>query len=105
MSVGTRQYGYSYTQSQASHNKILQHKTLKLGVVIFKFMFQDCMSHGSDSLSGHSHDGSGVVINVRCPSLSSARWCYRLYSIVLAGLGLLLSFLWVSSATSMHWSK
>lgn len=74
MSVGSRQYGYSYTQSQD----------------------QDCVSQQSDGLSvtssGHS---SGLVINVRCPSLSSARWCYRLYSILLAGLGLLLSFLWV----------
>ena len=49
----------------------------------------------SGSIPGHDDTG-GVVINVRCPSLSSARWCYRLYSIVLAGLGLLLSFLWVS---------
>lgn len=74
MSVGTRQYGYSYSQSQ------------------------DCGSHSGDSLSGLSQDGpgsGGLVINVRCPSLSSARWCYRLYSIILASLGLLLSFLWV----------
>lgn len=66
MSVGSsRQYGYSYTQ--------------------------EC-----DSLSGSSHDGpGGLVINVRCPSLSSARWCYKLYSIVFASLGLLLTFIWV----------
>ena len=38
----------------------------------------------------------------RCPSLSSARWCYRLYSIILASLGLLLSFLWVSWETNLN---
>ena len=37
----------------------------------------------------------------RCPSLSSARWCYRLYSIILSSLGLLLSFLWVSQETNL----
>ena len=57
----------------------------------------DCQE--CDSLSGTSHDGpGGLVINVRCPSLSSARWCYKLYSIVFASLGLLLTFIWVSSA-------
>jgi len=68
MAVGSRQYGYSYSQSQ------------------------DCVSEHSDTC-GNSHNG--VIINVRCPTLSSARWCYKLYSIVLAGLGLILSFLWV----------
>ena len=57
----------------------------------------DCQE--CDSLSGTSQDGpGGLVINVRCPSLSSARWCYKLYSIVFASLGLLLTFIWVSSA-------
>jgi len=36
-----------------------------------------------------------VVINVRCPAVSSHKWCYKLYSLVLAGLGLFLSFCWV----------
>ena len=63
----------------------------------------DCQE--CDSLSGTSHDGpGGLVINVRCPSLSSARWCYKLYSIVFASLGLLLTFIWVSSVLSAFFS-
>ena len=42
------------------------------------------------------------IFILRCPSLSSARWCYRLYSIILASLGLLLSFLWVSWETNLN---
>ena len=60
------------------------------------------------SMSGQSkHFGDQTKILIsniifRCPSLSSARWCYRLYSIILASLGLLLSFLWVSWETNLN---
>lgn len=60
------------------------------------------------SMSGqskHFEDQTEIFIyNIifRCPSLSSARWCYRLYSIILASLGLLLSFLWVSWETNLN---
>merc|ERR1712223_2117093 len=30
-----------------------------------------------------------------CPRVSSFRWCLKLYSLVLAALGLLLSFIWI----------
>ena len=40
--------------------------------------------------------GTGsVVIQLSCPSLASLSWCLRLYSLVLGGLGLAMSFLWV----------
>jgi len=40
-------------------------------------------------------DTDSLVIKLRCPRLSSIRWCLKLYSLVLGGLGLLLSFVWV----------
>ena len=40
-------------------------------------------------------DTDSLVIKLRCPRLSSLRWCLKLYSLVLGGLGLLLSFVWV----------
>merc|ERR1719499_1291810 len=44
--------------------------------------------------SYYSGDES-VVIRFSCPSLSSLSWCVKLYSLVLASLGLFISFLWV----------
>lgn len=50
-------------------------------------------------MKGAKHDYSdyseSVVINVRCPSLLSLSWCLKLYSLVLGGLGLAISALWV----------
>ena len=42
-----------------------------------------------------SVDSDGLVIKVRCPGILSIKWCLKLYSLVLGGLGLLLSFIWV----------
>ena len=35
------------------------------------------------------------IIKFKCPVISSINWCLKLYSLVLGGLGLLLSFIWV----------
>jgi len=40
-------------------------------------------------------DSDSLVIKLRCPGISSFKWCLKLYSLVLGGLGLLLSFIWV----------
>ena len=34
MSVGSRQYGYSYTQSQASHNKLIINFNQEISTII-----------------------------------------------------------------------
>ena len=40
-------------------------------------------------------DSDSLVIKLRCPGILSFQWCLKLYSLVLGGLGLLLSFIWV----------
>ena len=42
-----------------------------------------------------SVDSDSLVIKLRCPGILSFKWCLKLYSLVLGGLGLLLSFIWV----------
>ena len=37
----------------------------------------------------------GLVIKLACPSLSSYRWCVRLYCLVLGCVGVLLASAWV----------
>lgn len=86
MSLGTRQYRYSYTPPEME-----------------------------DDLAQDTETDSALVINVRwvqirawcccpqpqtfrCPTLSGGSWCYKLYGLVLAGLGLIISFIWVSFA-------
>ena len=54
-------------------------------------------SYGFRTPSGvevEDHEDS-LEIQLRCPRISSFGWCLRLYSLVLGGLGLLLSFIWV----------
>ena len=38
---------------------------------------------------------SSLVLRLHCPGLASLRWVVKLYSLVLGGLGLVLSFAWV----------
>ena len=38
---------------------------------------------------------SGVTIVLKCPRLSSYRWCLRLYAVVCGGCGVLFSILWL----------
>ena len=40
-------------------------------------------------------ESEGLVIKLKCPGVLSFKWCLKLYSLVLGGLGLLLSFIWV----------
>lgn len=69
MSLGTRQYRYSYTPPEMELE---------------------------DDLEQDPDNDSALVINVRCPTLSGgSSWCYKLYGLVLAGLGLIISFIWV----------
>ena len=49
-------------------------------------------SYQNPPLDGES---DSLVIKLRCPRISSIKWCLKLYSLVLGGLGLLLSFVWV----------
>ena len=35
------------------------------------------------------------TLKLHCPSFSSFSWCLKLYSLVLGGLGVLLSLVWV----------
>lgn len=44
---------------------------------------------------GREGQEESLEIKLRCPRISSFRWCLKLYSLVLAALGLLLSFIWV----------
>ena len=46
-----------------------------------------------DTPTGASSDS--MVIKLRCPGVLSFKWCLKLYSMVMGGLGLLLSFIWV----------
>ena len=45
-------------------------------------------------VEGEDQEG-GLEIQLRCPRFSSFGWCLRLYILVLGGLGLLLSSIWV----------
>ena len=38
---------------------------------------------------------TSLVVRLHCPGLASLRWVVKLYSLVLGGLGLVLSFAWV----------
>ena len=38
-------------------------------------------------------ESEGLVIKLKCPGVLSFKWCLKLYSLVLGGLGLLLSFI------------
>lgn len=40
-------------------------------------------------------EDDSLEIRLRCPRISSFGWCLKLYSLVLGGLGLFLSFFWV----------
>jgi len=51
-------------------------------------------SYQSPQGQGQGQEDS-VEIKLRCPRISSFRWCLKLYSLVLGGLGLILSFIWV----------
>jgi len=42
-----------------------------------------------------NRDSDSFEIKLRCPRISSIKWCLKLYSLVLGGIGLFLSFLWV----------
>ena len=44
---------------------------------------------------GEEESDDSLEIKLRCPRISSFGWCLRLYSLVLGGLGLLLSSIWV----------
>ena len=89
MSLGTRQYRYSYTPPELEDDP------------------------GQDTDSGlvinvrsvrHSPDLElNTNIYFRCPSLSAGpAWCYKLYGLVLAGLGLIISFIWVSFTQTIY---
>ena len=41
-------------------------------------------------------DTDVFTLALHCPGLTSLRWVVRLYSLVLGGLGVILSFAWVS---------
>ncbi|XP_023334546.1 uncharacterized protein LOC111706027 [Eurytemora carolleeae] len=40
-------------------------------------------------------EDDSIEFKLRCPSITSFRWCLKLYSLVLGGLGTFLSFIWV----------
>ena len=40
-------------------------------------------------------DTDSLVIKLKCPGISLFKWCLKLYSLDLGGLGLLISFIWV----------
>jgi len=44
---------------------------------------------------GREGQEESLEIKLRCPRITSFRWCLKLYSLVLAGVGLLLSFIWI----------
>jgi len=37
----------------------------------------------------------GLTIQLRLPSLSSCHWCLKLYGLVIGGMGVIFSFLWI----------
>jgi len=37
----------------------------------------------------------GLTIQLRLPSLSSCQWCLKLYGLVIGGMGVIFSFLWI----------
>ena len=39
-------------------------------------------------------DNDSLVIKLSCPRVASFKWCLKLYSMVMGGLGILLSFIW-----------
>ena len=52
-------------------------------------------SYGSPLGGGEEGPDDSLEIKLRCPRITSFGWCLKLYSLVLGGLGLLLSFVWV----------
>ena len=57
------------------------------------------MSYSYSNRSPVGLEGKGendsLKIKLQCPRILSFSWCLRLYILVLGGLGLLLSFIWV----------
>ena len=47
------------------------------------------------SYSRHPSTQDRVTIVLKCPSLSSLQWCLSLYSLVMGGVGMLFTSLWV----------
>lgn len=73
--------GYAYSYSYESHQQ------------------QDCDHSYDVTRSGPGH-GSGAnddsfIVKLHCPGLTSLRWMVKLYSLVLGGLGVILSFTWI----------
>ena len=52
-------------------------------------------SYGKPTGVGEYGPDDSLEIKLRCPRISSFGWCLRLYSLVLGGLGLLLSSIWI----------
>lgn len=49
-----------------------------------------------DHYSSSAREGEeSFILKFHCPSLSSLRWMVKLYSLVLGGLGVILSFTWI----------
>ena len=36
-----------------------------------------------------------IILQVRLPPLSCCRWCLKLYGLVVGGMGILFTFLWI----------
>lgn len=47
--------------------------------------------HQTQSVCGDN----SLILKLHCPTLTSVKWMVKLYSLVLGGLGVILSFTWI----------
>ena len=49
-----------------------------------------------NSCTDNNMHSDSLEIKLTCPRISSIKWCLQLYTLVLSGLGLILSVVWIS---------
>jgi len=63
-------------------------------MISYSYTSPSCPPHPPPSYTEAQSDG-GVTVKVRFPSLASCHWCLKLYGLVVGGMGIIFSLLWV----------
>jgi len=63
-------------------------------MISYSYTSPSCPPHPPPSYTEAQSEG-GVTVKVRFPSLTSCHWCLKLYALVVGGMGIIFSLLWV----------
>jgi len=63
-------------------------------MISYSYTSPSCPPHPPPSYTEAQSEG-GVTVKVRFPSLASCHWCLKLYGLVVGGMGIIFSLLWV----------